>query len=411
MNFEWFTAKRLLLGSGKQQNFSGPIVKIAILAVALGMAVMLIAVMIVTGFKSEITNKVLGFGNHIRITTFDSNQSVEESPITVDVEFTDELLKNENIIHVQKYATKAGIVKANENIEGIVLKGVSTDYNWNYLEQNLVSGKILTLSDTSSTNNIVISKKISDLLLINLGEKITVYFIENSKRLSPRIRRFTVTGIFQTGLADFDDVYALCDIQHIQKLNEWEKNQIGGYELLLSSFDKIDMVGDEVYNTIGYEYNAETAKDLYPQIFNWLDLQNINVVIILALIILVAGINMIATMLILIFENAVNIGILKSLGANDKSVRKIFVIVAIGILGVGLFLGNLFGIGLGWVQNTYGLITLSQESYYVSVVPVNFSVKSLILLNLGTIIISFLMLIGPSYIIGKISPAKTLKFD
>ena len=411
MNFEWFTAKRLLFGSGKHQSFSGPIVKIAILAVALGMAVMLIAVMIVTGFKSEITNKVLGFGNHIRITTFDSNQSVEEAPITANDEFTQVLLKNENIVHIQKYATKAGIVKANENIEGIVLKGVSTDFDWNYLEQNLISGSILQLTDSVSTNDIVISKKLSDLLLINLGDKINVYFIENTQRRSPRIRRFTVTGIYQTGLADFDDVYALVDIQHIQKLNEWKKNQVGGYEVLLSNFDKIDKVGLEVYNTIGYEYNAETAKDLYPQIFNWLNLQNINVVIILALIILVAGINMIATMLILIFENAVNIGILKSLGASDKSVRKIFVIVAIGILGVGLLFGNLFGIGLGWLQYTYGLITLPQESYYVSVVPINFSVKNIILLNLGTIFISFLMLLGPSYIIGKISPAKTLKFD
>ena len=411
MNFEWFTAKRLLFGSGKQQNFSGPIVKIAILAVALGMAVMLIAIMIVTGFKSEITNKVLGFGNHIKITTFDSNQSVEESPITVNSEFTQALLENENIVHVQKYATKAGIVKANNNIEGIVLKGVSTDFDWNYLNQNILAGSILQLSDTSSTNDIVISKKLSDLLFIKLGDKITVYFIESTQRISPRIRIFKVQGIFETGLADFDDVYALVDIKHIQKLNEWEKDQIGGYEVLLKSFDKIDEVGTEVYNSIGYEYNAETAKDLYPQIFNWLNLQNINVIIILVLIILVAGINMIATMLILIFENSVNIGILKSLGASDKSIRKIFVIVAIGILSVGLLLGNLFGIGLGWAQATYGIITLPQESYYVSVVPINFSVKNIILLNLGTIFISFLMLLGPSYIIGKISPAKTLKFD
>jgi len=411
MNFEWFTAKRLLLGSGKKQNFSGPIVKIAVLAVALGMAVMLIAIMIVTGFKNEITNKVLGFGNHIRITNFDSNESFEEAPITLNQGFKDTVLQNNNVVHIQTYATKAGIVKAKQNIEGIVLKGVSTDFDWTYLEKNIKEGVALTLTDTTRSNNIIISKKISDLLNINLNDKITVYFIENTQRLSPRVRRFSVTGIFETGLADFDDVYAICDIKHIQKLNEWNTDQIGGYEVLLNSFKNIDEVGMDIYQSIGYQYNSETAKELYPQIFNWLNLQNINVAIILALIILVAGINMIATMLILIFENAVNIGILKSLGASDKSVRKIFVIVAVGILGFGLLFGNIFGLSLGWLQSNYGIIKLPQESYYVSLVPINFSIKNIILLNVGTIIISFLMLLGPSYIIGKISPAKTLRFD
>ncbi|NNC84888.1 MAG: ABC transporter permease [Bacteroidia bacterium] len=411
MNFEWFTAKRLLLGSGEKQNFSGPIVKIAVLAVALGMSVMLIAIMIVTGFKSEITNKVLGFGNHIRITNFDSNESFEESPITLNQGFKDTILQNKNVVHIQTYATKAGIVKAKKNIEGIVLKGVSTDFDWSYLEKNIQEGSALNINDSVKSNDIIISKKISDILNIELNEKITVYFIENTQRLSPRIRRFTVTGIFETGLADFDDVYAICDMKHIQKLNEWEPNQIGGYEVLLSSFNDIDEVGMDIYESIGYQYNSETAKELYPQIFNWLNLQNINVVIILALIILVAGINMIATMLILIFENTVNIGILKSLGASDKSIRKIFVIVAIGILGLGLLFGNIFGLGLGWIQSNYGIIKLPQESYYVSLVPINFSLKSILLLNLGTIIISFFMLLGPSFIIGKLSPAKTLRFD
>ncbi|MBL0339546.1 MAG: ABC transporter permease [Bacteroidetes bacterium] len=268
-------------------------------------------------------------------------------------------------------------------------------------------GKVIQVRDTSTSTEVMISLKMARQLSLKIGDDMIVYFIEQP----PRIRKFIVSGIYETGLDEFDNLYAFCDISVIRKLNNWNADQAGGIEVLLKNFDQLDLMNDQIYKTAGYQYYTQSIKEQYPQLFNWLDLQNVNVIIIITLILLVAGISMISTLLIIILENSGLIGVLKALGANDKSIRKIFIYIAMPVIGRGILAGNLIGLALCAIQWKFGLITLSQESYYVSQVPVNFSLMHLFLLNTGTIIACLLMLIGPSVVVSKITPAKVIRFD
>jgi len=407
MNYELFIARRIIFGSADQNRISRPIVRLAILSIALGLAVMIVAVMVVTGFRNEIEKKVTGFSAHLRINNFDNNNSYEETPIDRNQPFYSLIRNNPDIEHIQVYATKAGIIKTNTEIEGILLKGVGNDFDWRFFNDKMVAGKPLVIRDSVHSKEVLISKNTASLLHLKVGDPVVVYFIQQP----PRVRKFMISGIYQTGLEEFDNLYMLCDIGQVQQLNDWKPDQVAGFEVLLRDFKKLDEVSPVIYEQVGFKFNTETIKELYPQIFNWLELQNINVYIIISLMVLVAGINMISTLLIIILENVSMIGILKSLGAADLSIRKVFLYMAAFLIGFGLLAGNVIAVTLCGLQYYYGLVTLPQESYYVSVVPVNFSLPYLLALNAGTILACMIMLIIPSMVVSKISPVKAIRFD
>jgi lipoprotein-releasing system permease protein len=404
MSYEIFIAKRLLSGKEGRGRLTNPVIRIATAGIALGVAVMLVAVMIVTGFRNEISAKVMGFGAHIRIGNFDSNNSFEESPITPDTALIRMISDHPSVTHWQTYATKAGIIKTKDEISGVVLKGIGSDYQSGFFEANMISG---TFIDPKEPNSVVISQKSANQLRLKTGDEMVVYFIEQP----PRVRKLKISGIYNTGLDEFDNLYAFCNIKLIRKLNNWNENQSGGIEILINDLSKIESATDDIYHMAGYQYYTQNIREQYPQIFHWLDLQNINVIIIITLILLIAGVSMVSTLLILILENTTLIGIMKSMGATDISMRKIFMYIAVPVIGTGLLAGNILGIGLGFAQEYFGIISLPEESYYVSKVPVHISIKHILLLNAGTLIACFLMLLGPSMVISRILPTKVIRFD
>jgi len=412
LNTELFIAKRLILAKDKSSNTgfisTRPIIKIAILGIALGMAVMIIAIAIVTGFKSEIRDKVIGFGSHIQITNYDSNSSLESSPIDKNQSFYPTLDTVSGIRHIQVFATKAGIIKTDDEILGAIIKGIGSDFDWSFFKNNIIEGKNFEVIDSAKTNDILISKHIASKLKLKAGDGLLMYFIQRP----PRMRKFKIAGIYETGLEEFDKQYIFADIAHIQKLNDWSKDQVGGFEVLINDYDDLDEIGEQVYlNIIGSELFSQTIRESNAQIFDWLDLQNMNVMIILILMVLVAGINMISALLVLILERTNMIGILKALGIQNRGIRKVFLYIATYLIGKGLLWGNLIGLTLCIIQQQFGIFTLDQESYYVSVVPINIDVLHILLLNSGTLIICVLMLIIPSYVITRITPVKAIRFN
>jgi len=392
----------------KQILTTGPIVKIASASVAIGIAVMIIAIAVVTGFKAEIRDKVIGFGSHIQITNFDSNSSYEPSPIEIDQPFYPSLKSDKGIKHIQVFATKAGIIKTKNEIQGIVLKGIGKDYNWEFFNSKIIEGNSFKVLDSIKSNKILISKYLKNILKIKLGDNILIHFIQDP----PRIRKFTIEGIYETGLEEFDKRYIIADIGHIQKLNDWTKDQVGGFEILIDNYEDIDKIGNHIYyNTIGADLSSQTIKESHSQLFDWLELQDMNTFIILTLMTLVAGINMISALLVLMLEKTNTIGILKAMGARDWSIRKIFIYIATSLIGKGMFVGNIIGIGLCLLQKYSGIIELDQASYYVSVVPIHLEITDLLLLNLATLTICVIMLIFPSIIISKINPIDSIRFN
>ena len=386
---------------------SRPIVRIALAGVALGFAVMIVTLAIVTGFKIEIRDKVIGFGSHVQISNYDENNSYETKPIERSDSFETALSNIEGVKHVQEFATKAGIIKTETEIEGVVAKGVAKDYDWTYFKNHLVEGEIFSVNDSSKSDAVLISKNLSKLLKLKVGDGLVMYFIQQP----PRARKFHISGIYETGLEEFDNKFVFCDIAHIRKLNDWNEKQTGGYELSVKDFSKLDEVASDVYNMTPSYLNARTIRDLYPQIFDWLGLQDINGVIIIVLMLVVSGINMISALLIIILERVNLIGMLKALGAVNFSVRKTFLYVAAFLIGRGLLIGNIVGIGLCLLQKQTGLIHLDQSSYYISYIPINLSIPDILLLNAGTLLICVAMMILPTLIITKITPLKALRFN
>ena len=415
MNLEYFIAKRLLGKKEGGKSFSRPIINIAIIGIALGLSVMILSVAIVTGFKNEIRNKVIGFGSHIQIINYDSNISFETSPVRKDNNLIEEILEINEIKHVQIFATKPGIIKTDNDIQGIVLKGVDPGFNWSFFEKNIKSGTTLreALSDTVLTNEVLISQSISSLLQLNVGDEFAMYFVQEP----PRLRRFKVGGIYETGLGELDMLFVICDLRHIQRLNQWDKDQVSGYEIQIGDFKKIQEVAYNIFDLIGYGNMEDnwlrviSITDKYPQFFDWLGLLDMNVWIILALMLIVAGFNMVSGLLIIILERTNMIGILKALGIENFSLRKIFLYLAAFLIAKGLLWGNVLGIGIGLIQNYTGLLQLDQTTYFIDTVPMNLNVVHILLLNLGTMILTVCMLIIPSYLISKISPDKTIRFD
>jgi lipoprotein-releasing system permease protein len=407
MNFERFIAQKILRSGSVKNTFQNPLLRTAVLSIALGMAVMVLSILVVTGFRKQISDKVIGFGAHIQISNFDNNHSYEESPMSANPEFLALLKNDEDINSIQPYASKAGIIKTDEEIEGVILKGVSADYNWGFFNQKLLKGKIPDFDNHGSAKEALISSSMANRLNLDVGSDVVVYFIEHP----PRIRKFIISGIYNTGLDEFDRLYAFCDIKVIRKLNSWNDTLVGGFELTVKNPNNLDRISDKVYKIAGYRYNTMSIKELYPQIFNWLDLQDINVYIILGLLLLVSGVSMISILLIIILDNVNTIGILKSLGASNKSVKNIFIRVAVPVIFYGMVIGNVIGIGMGMAQAVFGFIKLPVESYYVSEVPIHFSIPLIVVLNIGTLVSCFIMLIWPASVVARIRPARVLKYD
>ena len=380
----------------------------------MGLAVMILAVAILTGFKKQIREKVVGFGSHIQIMNFDSNISFETTPISDTQKFIPRIKQISGIEHVQVFATKAGIIRTDEDIQGVVLKGIGSDFDWSYFRSNMVEGSVFTVTDTGRTDKVIISKKISDMLRLKTGDSFAMLFIQDP----PRMRKFTISGIYETSLEEFDKMYVYCDIGHIKRLNGWKEDQVSGFEVFIKDFDKLDEMTSEVRDAIGYKITEEDTKFKvtnirikYPQIFDWLNFQDINVIIIILLMLIVAGFNMISGLLILILEKTNMIGVLKSLGAEDITIRRVFLYQAAYLIGKGLFWGNLIGIGLAFIQLKTGLITLDPTSYYIKTVPVNLELTHILLLNTGTMAAIIIMLLVPSQLITRISPVKAIKYD
>jgi len=407
MNVEYFIAKRLFTAKEKNNRYTKPILRIAILAIALSVAVMLLSITVLTGFKNEISSKIIGFGSHITITNFTNNQSYESEPIAINQEFYPSITDQQAIKHIQTFATKAGIIKTEDEILGMILKGISSDFEPSFFEQNLVEGKVPIYNDTLTSNKVMISKSVADILQLKIGEKLIMYFVEQP----PRVRKFVIAGIYETGFTDFDDLIVMADIRHIQKLNGWESNQVGGFEILIDNFDKLDEITTKVYEKIPYNLNAKSIKEKNPQLFDWLDLQNINVRVILILMLIVGGVNMITALLILILERTRLIGVLKALGATNWGVRKVFLYNAIYLILKGLFWGNIIGLGIAFLQQKFQFISLDPNIYYMSSVPINFNFMHILGLNLGTLLVCWLILIIPSIIITKITPIKAIRFE
>lgn len=407
MNLELFISKRIIKGGRGTGRFSKPVIRISVLAIALGIMVMIMALSIVSGFQKEIRDKVIGFGSHIQITSHDSRNAYETSPISKNQDFYPHLDTAEGIRHIQIYATKAGIIKTKEEIHGVLLKGVGSDFDWSFFKDKIVEGEAFKVADTAKSNKVLISRKIANKLKFAVGDHLIMYFIQRP----PRMRKFEISGIYETGLAQSDDLFVFGDIQHIQKLNDWNEDQISGFEVLIDSYKDLFTMDEFVYNNIGPELNSSNIIDKNSDIFNWLELQDLNVIVIIVLMVIVAGINIISALLILILERTNMIGIMKALGAADWDIQKIFLYNAAYLIGVGLFWGNITGIGLCLLQYHFEFLTLPQESYYVSVVPVQLNYLHIAALNAGTLLICLLMLLLPSLVITKISPVKAIRFD
>ncbi len=438
MNFERFIALRV--ASNNRSSFSGKIIRIAIAAIAVSMAVMIIATALVTGFKNEISEKIFGFWGHIHIRHYKVENSIESIPILkaqnfypgspkadpADTYITDvgrvEYMKQGKFLgfdyeyktktkagirHIQSYANKAGIIKTKDQLEGIVLKGIGDDFNWDFLSKFIVEGERLPYGETSS-RNIMISESTSKRLNVKLGDVFDIFFVENGQEL---VRRFKTCAIYKTGLEEYDQKFAVIDIREIQKLNGWTENEVSGFEVFIEDIRDLEVFGEYVYyNYIGPELYSNTIKEIYPGIFSWLELQNVNERIIIILMIIVSIINMITALMILILERTNMIGILKALGAKNWSVRKIFLYHAFYIIGMGILIGNAIGIGFCLIQQQFGIITLPQEAYYVSVAPVALNLFTIFLLNLMTVVVTILVLIIPSYLVTKVEPVKAIRF-
>lgn len=414
MNLEYFIAKRIHFEKKGEKNVSRPAVRIATIGIAVGVAVMLIAIAVVIGFKQEIRNKTIGFGSHIQITNFDNNNSYEMQPIRMSDTLQNQLKAIPNVRHIQRFVTKPGIIKTENDFQGMILKGVGPEFDWSFFKSNLIEGEILNLNDSTPVNEAIISKSIADMMGLKLGDSFLTYFLQDQIRA----RKFTVKGIYSTNFADYDKLFVITDIRIAQRLNGWDQEYFSGMEILITDFNYLDGVSNQVYALAANRFDAEgngyfiqTIRQLNPQIFSWLDLLDMNVWVILLLMLAVAGFNMISGLLILILEKTNMIGILKSYGAGNWSIRKIFLYESIFLIGKGMLWGNIIGLLICFVQYQFKIIPLDPVSYYTSTVPITFNWLYIVLLNAGTLIVSVLMLIGPSYLITKISPAAIMRYE
>lgn len=364
---------------------------------------MILTAAVVQGFKKEIRDKVIGFGSHIQISHYDSRNSYETNPIDKNAEI-ESLVQDENIEHIQSIVTKAGILKNKDHIQAAILKGVGKDFKWDFFNSQLIQGEKLNKIDDKK---ILLSSKAASALNLDVNDNVLLYFIQDP----PRVRKLKVAGIYETGFSQFDELVAITGITLLQKMNDWDTSEISAYEVEVKDFNKLDETNDLVYSSIPNELNSMSILEKHPDIFNWLELQNINFIIILVLMILVAAINTISALIILILEKGSTIGVLKTLGTENGSIRRIFIYQGLFLLVSGLLWGNIAGLGLCYLQSEFELIKLPVESYYLSSVPVSVDLTQILWINGITVLLCFVSLILPSHIISRINIVKVLKFE
>ena len=415
MNLPLFIAKRIYSDQGDRHKVSRPAIRIATIGVAIGLAVMIITVSVVLGFKHTIRDKVVGFGSHIQVMNLSSVNSTENYSICIDDSMVNVLEGIDGVRHVQRYSTTRGILKTDDDFLGVAFKGIGPEYELDYLKENLVDGQIPAFSDTTNTGKLLLSRIMADKLNVKTGERIYAYFIDED---NVRTRRFTIEGIYQTNMTRFDEIICYTDLYTASKLNGWSERRCSGGEVLVSDFDKLD----DVYNTIiekvnrtqdrdGCMFSSQTIYEAYPQIFTWLELLDINVWIILGLMICLAGITMISGLLIIILERTSMIGVLKALGSRNKMIRHTFLWFSAFIISRGLLLGDIIGIGLVLLQKLTGIIKLDPQTYYVSEAPMELNIPIIIVLNIATLLVSISVLIIPSFFISHIHPAKSMRYE
>ena len=414
MRFNLFVAKRLFNDKGGVRNVSRPAIRIATAGVAIGLAVMIVSVCVVLGFKSEIRSKVIGFGSHIQIINYESISSGVSKPVAFPDSLIKEIRQVPGVSHVQRFSNKGGILKTDDAFEGILLHGVGAEFNADFLKSNLKEGEIPVFSADSATNRIVVSQTIADRLHLSCGDRVFAYFFDGTVRA----RRFTVSGIYQTNLSEFDDNMVFTDLYVCNRLNNYADDQYAGVEITVDRFDDVDLVAGSLVGKVnhlvdeyGAGYAAMTIRELYPQIFDWLDLLDVNVWVILILMVAVAGFTMISGLLIIILERTNFIGVMKALGATNRSMRHVFLYFAAFIVGRGLLWGNVLGIGLVMLQYYFNMVHLDPATYYVDAVPVLFNAGYIVAINVATAFISVFVLILPSLLVSRIHPAKSIRFE
>lgn len=415
MDWKLFVARRIYRSKEGEKEVSKPAILIATWGIAIGLAVMIVAVAVVVGFKHEVRDKVVGLGSDITITHFDALKSYETIPVMMGDSLMNDLQATEGVKHVQRYSTKPGMIMTDDNFLGMVLKGVAQEYDWTFLRKHLLEGEIPVFSDSASTNRTLISRTIANKLNIHTGDKLYTYYIEGE---NVRARRLEVAGIYQTNFSLYDDLFLLTDLHTVNRLNNWKGDRVTGVELEVVDYDRLEDVKENIrekvdlqVNSYGNTYYTQTVEENNPQIFAWLDLLDMNVWVILILMTGVAGFTMISGLLIIILERTNMIGILKAVGADNLAIRKIFLSFSVFLIGQGMLWGNLIGLAFVMVQSQFRLFKLDPATYYVDSVPVEFNVWWWVLLNVCTLLVSVLMLVGPSYLITRIHPAKSIRFE
>jgi lipoprotein-releasing system permease protein len=411
LNFEYFIAKRIIGSKSYKSSVSAPIIKIGIAAIAIGIIVMLVAIATGTGLQQKIRDKAVAFNGHVTISNFDSNTSEESQvPISINQEFYPVFKDIEGIKHVQAVATKFGVIRTETDFEGVIMKGVGIDYSWNYFAEFLIDGKLPTYSDTMNSD-VLISQYLAKRLGFKVGDSFQMYFMKEDTSQPPFIRKFNVVGIYNSGFQELDETYFIGDIKHVQRLNKWEADEIGNFEVFIDDYSDLADIGAAIYKSTPSTLNTTTVAEKYASIFEWINIFDNNTNGIIAIMIFVAGINMITALLVLILERTQMIGLLKALGTNNWSIRKLFLYNASYLILLGMFWGNVIGLGLLFAQQQFGLFPLNPEVYYVTQAPVYLNFGYILALNIGTFVVCMLMLLVPSYVISKISPVKAMRFE
>lgn len=415
MNWKLFIARRIYKNNEEgEKSVSKPAVRIAIAGIAIGLAVMIISVAVVIGFKHEVRDKVIGLGSDILITSLDEAQSYQVTPIVGDDSLMSILKDMPGVKHVQRYATKPGMIMTSDNFQGIVLKGVGQEYDMSFLQRHLIEGEIPAFTDSVSSSQALVSKAIADRLGVKVGDKLYTYYVENNVRA----RRLTVAGIYQTNFSSYDDLFLLTDLRTVVRLNSWKEGQVGGLEVSVDDYARLNETNEQLLlffnertDKYGGKYYSQTVEEVYPQIFAWLGLLDVNVWVILILMVGVAGFTMISGLLIIILERTNMIGVLKALGADNTSVRKVFLTLAVFLIRKGMLWGNVLALACCGVQYFFHPIKLDPAVYYIDAVPIELNVWVWLLLNIGTLVVSVWMLVGPSYLISRILPARSIRFE
>lgn len=406
MFFERFIAQRFL--PKDRNSFSAPLVKIATYSIALGVLVMVASVCILRGFQGEIRQKVVGFGSHIVVKNYSTNNNFEESPINMTRPEVERIRSTEGVRHVEFFATKGGMVKTEEQIQGIILKGLDKDYDSSFFAANLVEGRLPYLADQNPSNEIIISQTIADKLHLELGDKVRTYFWQGE---TYRARAFEISGVYNTDLSDFDNHFIVGDLRQVQKLNNWDSNMVGGYEVLVDNFSHIDAISEAILAQLSYDLTLTTITQDNPALFSWLDLLDSNIVLIIAIMMLVCAVSIISALLIMIFEKTSTIGILKALGTDNKSIRHIFLYKSASIIGKGILIGDVVALVLCWVQKQFQIIHLDSENYCMDRVPISLDPWTFLAISAGTLLICLIALLLPTAYVSRIEPAKTIKFE